>query len=243
MEMKVCLCVAFVCLFGGRPSSSSLSAAPTLPTCEKIECPKYEVLYQNVELEFEIRRYNESVWMSTAALQDLSFRNATRIGFLQLFAYIQGKNELQANVPMTAPVLTGILPSDGPFCTSTFWVRFYVPEDFQKDPPHPDFDLQLHAEYWGYRCFAVRKFRGFATDDNVAEEASNLEASLSDTPWAGIATDIVVQTQETYIIAQYNSPFEFSGRLNEVWLPIPTCTPDCLPQPPSLPCLSTRIQI
>ena len=51
------------------------------PTCERIECPAYEVM--DSANGFEIRRYTDAVWVSTAPIEDISFVAATRTGFLQ----------------------------------------------------------------------------------------------------------------------------------------------------------------
>lgn len=51
------------------------------PTCGRIECPSYDVLH--VGDEYEIRRYNSSMWSSTTPIQDISLVDATRTGFLQ----------------------------------------------------------------------------------------------------------------------------------------------------------------
>jgi hypothetical protein len=78
-----------------RSSSSSLllvAAAAALlavavadaavpPTCERIECPAYEVV--DSANGFEIRRYTDAMWVSTSPIEDISFVAATRTGFLQ----------------------------------------------------------------------------------------------------------------------------------------------------------------
>lgn len=51
------------------------------PTCNRIECPSVDVIHSGNG--FEIRRYNSPVWMSTSPIDDISFVEATRTGFLQ----------------------------------------------------------------------------------------------------------------------------------------------------------------
>lgn len=51
------------------------------PSCGRIECPNYDVIH--VGDEYEIRRYNSSMWSSTSPIQDISLVEATRTGFLQ----------------------------------------------------------------------------------------------------------------------------------------------------------------
>lgn len=179
-----------------------------------IESPQYTVVH--TESDFEIRLYRAASWITTP-VEDISFTKATQIGFHKLFQYIQGSNINNSRVDMTTPVLTGIVPSAGPFCTSAFAVRFYVPSEFKDNPPLPLLDSDLTVETWDEKCVAVRAFKGFAKDTNVAQEASLLELSLQKTPWANV-TDETKEGEDAYTIAQYNSPFQILSRVNEVWV-------------------------
>ncbi|CAF1926312.1 hypothetical protein HID58_065110 [Brassica napus] len=188
------------------------------PTCNRIECPNYEVVHAGNG--YEIRRYDTTVWISTEPIQDISLKDATRTAFFQLFAYIQGKNEYHQKIEMTAPVISQVSPSDGPLCESSFTVSFYVPKKNQPDPAPAE---NLHIQKWTPRHVAVRQFSGFVSDYNVGEEAAALSASLEGTAWANAIEkskeDGGVGADSAYTVAQYNSPFEFIGRVNEIWLP------------------------
>lgn len=117
---------------------------------------------------------------------------------------------------MTAPVITQVSPSDGPFCASSFIVSFYVPKKNQADPPPA---AGLDVQKWGPRLVAVRQFGGFVADESLGEEAAALDASLAGSKWASAADKARQADPATaYIVAQYNSPFEFSGRVNEIWM-------------------------
>lgn len=184
------------------------------PTCNRIECPTYDVVHTGNG--FEIRRYNSSMWMSTKPIDDVSFVSATRTGFLQLFDYIQGKNDNQQKIEMTGPVITEVKPSDGPFCASSFVVSFYVPKENQQNPPSAK---GLHLQKWGVTYVAVRQFGGFVADEDVGEEAAALYASVAGTVWSdAIEKSHAADSATDYIVAQYNSPFEFRNRVNEIWL-------------------------
>jgi hypothetical protein len=131
----------------------------------------------------------------------------------RLFNYIQGKNAYNETIEMTAPVLTEVSPSDGPFCASSFVVSFYVPAENQADPPPAE---GLRVRRWaGARYAAVRRFGGFVADADVGEQAARLDASLQGTRWAAAVNE---GRGASYTVAQYNSPFEFSGRVNEIWM-------------------------
>jgi SOUL heme-binding protein len=136
--------------------------------------------------------------------------------FCRLFNYIQGKNAYNETIEMTAPVITQVSPSDGPFCASSFVVSFYVPKKNQADPPPAD---GLHLQKWGPTFAAVRQFSGFVSDDTLGEEAAALYLSLQGSNWSS-AVDQGRKADPTsaYTVAQYNSPFEFSGRVNEIWM-------------------------
>ncbi|KAL0808105.1 hypothetical protein Bca101_100597 [Brassica carinata] len=188
------------------------------PSCKRIECPSYELV--NSGNGYEIRRYNTTVWISTEPIKDASLVKATRTSFSQLFDYIQGNNDYQQKIEMTAPVIVQVSPSDGPLCESSFTVSFYVPKQNQPDPAPAK---NLHVQRWDTRYVAVKQLGGYVSDDTVGEEAAELETSLKGTVW-GKAIDKSrekggVGSTSAYTVAQYNSPFEFLGRVNEIWLP------------------------
>ncbi|EFJ22752.1 hypothetical protein SELMODRAFT_150839 [Selaginella moellendorffii] len=198
-------------------------AAPAL------DSPQYTVVHS--ESDFEVRWYRPSAWM-TSQQEDLSFTSATLKGFHRLFQFIQGANLNSSRIPMTAPVLTGIVPSTGPFCSSTFRVRFFLPPQFEKSPPVALPELSLAPEFWPERCIATRSFSGFAKDENVAVEAAKLAASLSKTLWSNATSKETISGVDSYSIAQYDSPFKIFSRHNEVWVPLAKCSAakNCLPE-------------
>ncbi|XP_010459273.1 PREDICTED: heme-binding protein 2-like [Camelina sativa] len=205
-------------LLGPGSESGHAQIGKFPPSCNRIECPSYELVHSGNG--YEIRRYNTSVWVSTKPIQDISLVAATRTAFFQLFAYIQGKNEYHQKIEMTAPVISQVLPSDGPFCKSSFVVSFYVPKKNQPDPAPAE---NLHIQKWTPRYVAVRQFSGFVSDDSVGQEAAALDSSLKGTAWANAIekskNEGGVGSDSAYTVAQYNSPFEFTGRVNEIWLP------------------------
>ncbi|CAN6692174.1 unnamed protein product [Malus baccata var. baccata] len=182
--------------------------------CSAIESPQYSVVHS--ESDFEIRLYRLTPWMS-APVKDISFEKATKNGFHRLFQYIQGANLNFSRIAMTAPVLTSIVPGAGPLHSSAYFVRFYLPTKFQSTPPTPLPVLNLKSYTWDSHYIAVRKFSGFARDTNIVKEAEKLASSLSRSPWANSTS---AESSYAYSIAQYNSPFRFIGRVNEVWVDV-----------------------
>merc|ERR1711964_250504 len=57
--------------------------------------------------------------------------------FYGLFNYIDGSNDADSKIPMTAPVSMRIVPGEGPNCESNFTMSFYIPSDLQGAPPQP----------------------------------------------------------------------------------------------------------
>ncbi|MCD9643865.1 hypothetical protein HAX54_031717 [Datura stramonium] len=210
LMMKLCLFLVIVSkLCNGY--STKLDFYP--PSCQRIECPNYELIQSGKD--YEIRLYNSPMWTSTAPIDDISLYSATRTGFFRLFDYIQGKNSYQEIIEMTAPVITQVKPSDGPLCASSFVVSFYVPKKNQPNPPPAK---GLHVQKWGKTYVAVRQFSGFVADEDVPKEAAALSASIAGTEWAAAVDKSQAADNTTiYTVAQYNSPFEFKNRVNEIW--------------------------
>ncbi|CAA7396365.1 unnamed protein product [Spirodela intermedia] len=184
---------------------------PTPSNCRTLECPSYEVIYS--QKDFEIRRYPKAVWVSTPPLTSRTYREAADRGFNFLFAYINGRNDRGVRVDMTAPALVDITPAKRPSSNSTFVVRFFVPRKFQKSPPTAP--LVIAGKWPGPRYAAVRRFGGFANDNNIPPQALALAESLRGTRWAA-ALGGRGGVPSTYTVGSYNGPFEFD-RVNEVF--------------------------
>ncbi|KAG5032551.1 hypothetical protein JHK82_016135 [Glycine max] len=169
------------------------------PSCNRYECPNYNVKY--VGKNFEIRRYNSPVWISNLAVQDPSLVGATRSGFK---SYIYGNNNYKKEMNMTTPVISEVSINGG---NSSIVVSFYVPKVNQADPPLAN---GLYVQRWKTIDVAVRQFGGFVKDSNIGLQVSALNDSLTGTTWSAIV-------KNKYIVAQYNSPFELYNRVNEIW--------------------------
>ncbi|KAL5547427.1 hypothetical protein UlMin_002658 [Ulmus minor] len=133
---------------------------------------------------------------------------------VKLFQYIQGANLNFSRLAMTVPVLTSIVPRAGPLGNS---VKFYLPVNFQANPPSPLPELNLKPHKWYNHYFSIRKFSGFARNRNIVEDTEKLATSLSRFPWANCTSS---KGRYVYSITQYSSPFKFIGCLNEVWVDI-----------------------
>ncbi|KAL9264527.1 Heme-binding protein 2-like protein [Drosera capensis] len=200
------------CLFMGLWSEDSrVAAAPS--ACSRIECPSYDVVYSGKD--YEIHRYDAShtTWISTSPIPGNSLTVSTALGFLPLFAYIQGANNRKQKIEMTAPVLTQVSPTSGSFLKSAYKVNFFLPKANQANPPT---STAVHPQKWTKTYAAVRQFSGFVMDNTVKDQVAALQASIKGSQW-----ESAIQKSHggnlTYAVAQYNSPFEFANRVNEIW--------------------------
>ncbi|XP_062109481.1 uncharacterized protein LOC133820938 [Humulus lupulus] len=176
-----------------------------------IELPQYKVVYS--ESDFEVRLYPECSWMSALVRGTTSFENSTKEGFHRLYQYIHGANLNSTKIPVSAPVLTSIITDVDSSSSSShgldYYVRLYLSTKYDhKATPQPLPELNLQLNNWKSHCIAIRKFAGFAKDDNIDKEVDSLKNSL--------ITD--TSTSSSYTIAQYNSSRHRTGRLNEVWI-------------------------
>lgn len=95
-------------------------------------------------------------------------------------------------------------------------VKFYLPSKYSLSPPLPNTQLNLQLDTWKSNCLAVRKFSGFAKDDNIKKEREALMSSLLEMDNGKSAS--VLGDKVSYSIAQYNASFHLTDRLNEVWI-------------------------
>lgn len=133
---------------------------------------------------------------------------------IRLYQYIHGGNLNSSQLAMTAPVLTSITPSPH---GSVYKVKLFVPiiYIYEGTLPVPNPQLNLQVDKWRAHCVAVRKFSGFAQDDNINKEVEALVTSLNK-HLTGNAP--VLGDESSFSIAQYNASHHTSGRLNEVWM-------------------------
>lgn len=118
---------------------------------------------------------------------------------------------------MTAPVITSINSSSSSH-GSDYFIKYYVPAKYVGNPPQPNPELNLQLEKWRSHCIAVRKFTGFADDDNTNKESEALVNSLN--KYLTRIKGAVLVDKSFYSVAQYNASSHLSGRLNEVWIDV-----------------------
>jgi hypothetical protein len=190
------------------------AAAPTLPPlerspwfCHGLDCPRFRVVATTDA--YETREYEAAVW-ATTTVDTYAYTLASPVGFKRLFAYISGANEEGVEVPMTAPVLVETAPSCGPFCKQSFNVSFYVPTQFQEDPPAPREGAVFIHRTEPFTAY-VAQTGGFLVEDySIARMAGALADALD--------AQGVEYEEGALGIAGYDPPFRLKERHNEVWL-------------------------
>ncbi|KAL8035988.1 hypothetical protein ABFX02_12G130300 [Erythranthe guttata] len=174
------------------------------PNCARLECPSYSVVH--TEKEYEIRSYNNALWVSGPTIPSKSYKTAADEGFLVLFGYYLGNNNQNVKINMTTPVLIDVQ-------NSAYTVFFYVPKKYQNGSlPTPRSTAIKQVKLPKHKYAAVRRFDGFITDENIPTEVAALKNSLKGTPYEKAAA------LDVFTLAGYNSPFELINRVNEVFL-------------------------
>ena len=163
---------------------------------------------------YQIRVYGTPAGQSfsTASVQAGNWSAATRSGFFLNFAYIQGSNNHQTKIPMTAPVVTRTHDE------KNWLVSFFTPQSIYAsiaEAPVPS-DPNVKLEALPLSAFAVVEFGGEADEfdyklaqrllkDALVEDGVEL-APASD-PWA-----------EAW--CGYDAPNDIFNRHNEAWVKI-----------------------
>jgi hypothetical protein len=132
--------------------------------------------------------------------------------FWTLFGYIGGENDQKKKIEMTAPVTTVFKSSDSRAISMTsnalMTMRFYVPKSNQANTPNPTGNAFLQDEPEAQ--YATIRFGGWASmNDNLSYRDKLIKA---------LGADASKYDTVNFITAGYDSPFNFIGRRNEVWL-------------------------
>jgi hypothetical protein len=192
------------------PVGQQLQSVPTADKpwfCHDLDCPSFTVL--NYTDSYEVRRYAPGKWASTA-VEGILYAQAITVGFNRLFKYISGENEQNTKIEMTSPVKTYVEAGQGPFCKSTFTVSFYVPSEFQDNPPKP-LNPDVFIEDVPENTYYVSQFGGILVDDwSLSSKAKALTSKLD--------ADGVQYAKEGFISAGYDPPFRLQHRHNEIWV-------------------------
>ena len=120
-------------------------------------------------------------------------------GFNLLFNYIQGANQTQKKISMTAPVITSEkIPMTAPVISDQHYMAFVLPSSYtQKTVPTPT-NAQIEIRIQPERTIAVKRFSGRATKKDIEQQLEILYSTLQKND---------VQTRGESFLMRYNSPF------------------------------------
>lgn len=196
------LSLALGCLFPG--------------TLLAIEEPPYQVVESHDG--FELRQYDEVVLAETVVESD--FEDAGNEAFRRLFAYISGKNRIQAKIDMTAPVVqepaSAKIAMTAPVVQQSdekgWRVAFVVPAQYSwHDAPEP-VDWRVSLRLVPERTVAVIQFSGTWAATRWAAKEAELREALDG---AGLEPD------GPAVYARYDPPFKpWFLRRNEIHIPV-----------------------
>jgi len=176
-----------------------------------VELPEHKVVEKeqpSKEDDFEVREYPETKWASTK-IKAMKHSDASSTGFWRLFNYIQGKNEKEQKIEMTAPVAIRVEPGAGPNCESTFTVSFFIGKEHHENPAKPS-NPEVFLETWPPMTVLSRRFGGFSSEEKWVDHAKSL-AEATEKQYGD------KYHKEFYFTAGYDSPFKLFNRRNEVW--------------------------
>jgi len=200
--------------------TNSIPALKVPKFCNGLDCPVYDVLVNDEEAHFNVREYKGYRWASTTVklASEEDYNQATRTGFMRLFGYISGNNKQNEKIEMAAPVLTKVIPGQGPACETSFEIKFFTPFKLQSgsgsNPPQPLDNSQIVIEDLDSLKVAVTSFGGYVWSFNTVKN------KLIETKNTADRHNIKVDTTKPFYVAQYDAPFKIFNRHNEVWLPV-----------------------
>ncbi|XP_020652584.3 heme-binding protein 1 [Pogona vitticeps] len=158
------------------------------------------------ELAYEERLYPAGKW-ACITRQEPKYEQSISMGFMKLIRYICKENSLDRHLGMTVPIINEIhLNKEGTELLQEVLTAYYLPEEFQPNPPLPlDPDIQI-VERTALQVI-TRVFYGTTTEETILREIRLLWELLG-------PTDNVLR--ETYLVAAYQNP-SVPNRRNEIW--------------------------
>ncbi|XP_055581508.1 heme-binding protein 1-like [Falco biarmicus] len=169
----------------------------------------YDALSQQEKCEeaaYEERQYPAGKWACVTKGEPM-YEQSISMSFMKLMRYICKENSVGCYLGMTVPVLNEIhLTREGTGLEREVVTAYYLPEEFQQNPPVP-LDPEIHITERAPLRVITRVFYGMTTEETILREISLFWELLG-------STDTVLR--ETYIVAAYENP-SVPQRRNEIW--------------------------
>lgn len=173
------------------------------------EAVPYVALSQHGKCEeaaYEERQYPAGKWACVTKGEPL-YEQSISLSFMKLMRYICKENSVGCYLGMTIPVLNEIhLTKEGTELEREVLTAYYIPGEFQQNPPTP-VDPEIHITERAPLRVLARVFYGMTTEETILREIALFWELLG-------STDAVLQ--ETYIVAVYENP-SVPQRRNEIW--------------------------
>ncbi|XP_021002954.2 heme-binding protein 2 [Parasteatoda tepidariorum] len=166
------------------------------------ECPNYSITTKHPD--YEIRKYSAITWVSTTA-EHRYFKIAASRAFSKLAGYLNGKNNLNLKMNMTAPVRMRPIYKE---LSTVYQMDFKMPIKHAAAPPMPS-EEGITFIYDEPTVYAVRNFSGPAWHEATwIEESEKLAECLKN--------DATID-KTTYYQVKYDKPKTIIKR-NEIWM-------------------------
>lgn len=158
---------------------------------------------------YEIRQYEPSKWVGTT-IYSADRIKAFRLGAQKIANYgMKGENATETQMMLTLPLVTKVVPGQGPDSNSMHTVLYFVPSHLQENTPEPT-NKTLSIINLPAMTAYVKSFGGF---ENEKKEQENTKALI-----AKLERDGKDYVKDYIFIAGYDPPHKFFGRHNEVWV-------------------------
>ncbi|XP_023254935.1 heme-binding protein 1-like [Seriola lalandi dorsalis] len=155
---------------------------------------------------YEERVYAAGHWACVTRGEDL-YEQSISMGFMKLMRFICKENSAGKYLGMTVPVVSNIhMMEDGTTFKKDVQTSFFLPADFQTNPPQPH-DSDITIVYREPIRVVTRTFLGTTTEETVTRQISLLWEILG-------ATDDLCR--DNYMVAVYENP-GVPRRRNEIW--------------------------
>ncbi|KAL0993586.1 hypothetical protein UPYG_G00110110 [Umbra pygmaea] len=172
---------------------------------ETKECLLYDLVCKGDN--YEVRHYSSAKWVTTDE-ESYFMDKAIYTAFMRLFKYINGSNNADVNIDMTAPVIIKVNEMKNMWQQSVYTLSFLLPSEHQLNPPQPtdekvyftdmpDMNVYVRS-YGGYILCLTAKFNSMALQKQLDKVQATYNKDYS------------------YSVG-YNSPMKILNRHNEVW--------------------------
>lgn len=156
---------------------------------------------------YEVRSYNESKWVGTNVL-GTSWKDATEAGIGRLLG-----TDSRAGTNAGVPIVTKIVPGQGPTCDNTFQVLMHVP-DIKAPPISTPFPMDCEGASLAVVNMPavmayVAEYSGPLCDQIMIEQAEKLAGALS--------RDGVTFSEAYYYTTLYDNAIKTGDQFMEVW--------------------------